>query len=90
MQATRSNFQAQLQRIQAELEPLERGQCVKIRVEHYDECLGWYTSSSLSLPLRQLPLLQQALARLNAQAPAEKPAPPNVIPFPGPARGGST
>jgi hypothetical protein len=72
----------QSQRIQVEMEPHGRAKLVKIRVEHYDPRLGWYTSGSLALPVHQLPLLEQAVAEMRACASSEAPPADNVIPFP--------
>ena len=59
------------------------GRRVKIRVESFDENLGWYTSGSLSLPIHQLPLLEQALSALGAEDDSETRSDEKVIAFPG-------
>lgn len=69
------------QRIGVEIE--RPRQLVKIRVEHYDETLGWYTSGSLSLPLRELPLLQQAIEEMQSGVGSSEPELAQIIPFPG-------
>lgn len=38
---------------------------IKIVLERYDACLGWYPAGALTLPIHQLPLLQQALEGLD-------------------------
>jgi hypothetical protein len=78
-----SNPLRRLQRIQVEAEPERSDGHVKIRVENYDEFLGWYTSGSLSLPLHQLPLLEQAIGDMRSCARSEEPLEEKVIPFPG-------
>jgi len=74
---TESESLAPIQRVQVEMER-QPGNRVKIRVENYDEQLEWYTAGSLSLPMHQIPLLEQALERLRAQELAED----KIIPFP--------
>jgi hypothetical protein len=56
----------QSQRIRVEMEAHPEGKHVKIRVEHHEERLGWYTARSLSLPIHQLPLLEQAVAEMRS------------------------
>ena len=73
----------QSQRIQVELERRLQGEFVKIRVEHYDEHLGWYTSSSLTLPLQQIPLLEQAVEEMRTHQYSEETLSEKIIPFPG-------
>lgn len=41
---------------------------LKISVERYDDVLGWYSAGALSIPLHQLPVLQQALQEMNCTA----------------------
>ena len=78
-----SNASSPIQRIQVVLEPAERA---KICLESYDDNLGWYTAASLSIPLHQLPLLEQAIDRMRAlnQTPVTC-AMRKIIPFPGAA-----
>ena len=79
---TQTESLEQVQRVQAELEPCRNGgKRVKIRVENYDERLGWYTSGSLTLPLHQLPLLEQALADMRSHPAGQDLNPDNIIPF---------
>ena len=73
----------QVQRVQLETESLPSGNRVKIRVESFDECLGWYSSGSLSLPMHQLPLLKQALSSLEADTVAEETVDRKIVAFPG-------
>ena len=54
------------QRIQVTRESQGADQVVRISVERYDESLGWYTASALTMPVWQLPLLEQALDELSA------------------------
>jgi hypothetical protein len=78
-----SNALKQAERIEAHIEALPSGRSLKIRLLGYDENLGWYTVGALSLPVHQLPLLQQALAGVR-QADLTSASPgSNVIPFPG-------
>jgi hypothetical protein len=69
------------QRVQVEMEAHPAGKRVKIRVECYDDGLGWYTSGSVVLPLQQLPLLEQAVDEMR-RAPQENDC-ATIIPFPG-------
>jgi hypothetical protein len=62
----------QSQRIRVEMQTHPEGNRVKIRVEHHEERLGWYTAGSLSLPIHQLPLLEQAMAELRSCEPCEQ------------------
>ena len=73
----------QLQRINVEMERHPHEQRVKIRVEHYEENLGWYSAGSLSLPLHQLPLLEQAVEKMRAYESSEESVSRKIIPFPG-------
>ena len=75
-----SNASSPIQRIQVLLEPSERA---KICLESYDDNLGWYTAASLSIPLHQLPLLEQAIERMRSlEAKPQQPQGGNIIPFP--------
>ena len=67
------------QRIQVELQTRPEGKEVRIRLESYDTGLGWYSSGSLTLPLHQLPLLEQAIADMRNEPPLET---AEIIPFP--------
>lgn len=87
-----SKAQAQSQRIRVEVEPgFADGhpfdKRVKIRVENYDEFLGWYPSGSLTLALHQLPLLEQAISEMRAGNAGNMPCADKIIPFPGLAAG---
>lgn len=66
-----------IQRIQVTVEPSQRA---KICLESYDHNLGWYTAASLSIPLNQLPLLEQAIERIRLENPPQSGA--KIIPFP--------
>ncbi len=56
---------------------------VKIRLENHDGNLGWYTSASLSLPLHQIPLLEQALSRMKSELVPGEPSTGRIVSFPG-------
>jgi hypothetical protein len=81
MIAEQSDALEQSQRVQVETESHPSGKRVKIRLENYAEQLGWYTSGSLTLPLHQLPLLEQAVAEMRARKFAAEEN--EIIPFPG-------
>src|SRR5688500_3444693 len=49
------------QRIQVVHQTEGEDKSVKISIERYDECLGWYTAGALTNPFHQLPLLEHAL-----------------------------
>ena len=68
------------QRIQVELQARPEGKEVRIRLESFDNGLGWYSSGSLTLPLHQLPLLEQAIAEMRNEPIVET---ADIIPFPG-------
>jgi len=75
---------AQSERVQVELEFNGAERRVKIRTERHDRHLGWYTSASLSLPLRELPLLEQAIRRMHGSDAAGENQPiGEIIAFPG-------
>jgi hypothetical protein len=77
------NSAEQVQRLRVEMEAQETGKQAKIRIESYDVHLGWYTSGSLSLPLHQLALLEQAIADMQASASPGHDSGEKIIPFPG-------
>ena len=83
MQLEPSEPSAQCQRIQVTLETSENSKRMKISLESHDQSLGWYRAASLSIPLHQLPLLEQAINRMRTIEPAEKPTGAKIIPFPG-------
>lgn len=74
----------EIQRIQVEVEGPATSQRLKIAVENFDAGLGWYSAGSLSIPIHQLPLLEQQLEAIR-QEPAARAVDSdhNVIPFPG-------
>lgn len=73
-----------IQRLQVGVESLQAGKQLKISVESYDAGLGWYAAGSLSIPLHQLPLLEQALEALRSPATHEPGTPDRtIVPFPG-------
>jgi hypothetical protein len=69
------------QRVQVQMERHPQGKRVKIRVESYDAGLGWYTAGALTVPLHQLPLLEQAVEEMRRVDTADEFA--DIIPFPG-------
>lgn len=69
------------QRVLVEMDCRACGKRVKIRVENHDEGLGWYTSGTLTLPLNELPLLEQAIAEMRREPVETEYA--EIIPFPG-------
>lgn len=71
------------QRIQVAMEGHSQGKRVKIRVENYDQGLGWYTSGSLTVPLNQLPLLEQAVLQMRTTEREDREEYGQIIPFPG-------
>ncbi|MFO1499820.1 MAG: hypothetical protein U1G07_15740 [Verrucomicrobiota bacterium] len=74
----------QIQRLQVGIEQQEGEKRFKLALESYDAGLGWYAAGSLTIPLHQLPLLEQALAEWREQDHAGKErAEGKVIPFPG-------
>ena len=75
-----------VERIQAELEQDPNGTRVRIFVEEYHEPRGWCLIGSISLPLSELPLLEQALQDMRAGTSSEEPEDCKIIPFPGPGR----
>jgi hypothetical protein len=82
MQMTQPNSHEQCQRVQVELEPHQAGPRVKIRTENFDAKLGWYTAGSLSLPLHQLPLLEQAVEEMRSRECSNRDSTRKIIPFP--------
>jgi hypothetical protein len=72
----------QVQRVQVSLEALLECKSLKISVENYDEGLGWYSAGSLTLPIHQLPLLEQALETLRGEATDPGRDGDKIIPFP--------
>ncbi len=83
MTLEQSQLSTQCQRVQVEMEQAGNGKRVKIRVENHDERLGWYISGSLSLPLHQLPLLEQALVQMRSNAAPADASVGQIVPFPG-------
>jgi hypothetical protein len=72
------------QRVEAQIESDESGQRVRIRVENYDEGLGWYPAASILLPLNQLPVLEQAVEDMRRSCHCFKESEAsNIISFPG-------
>ena len=76
-----ANIAESSQRVQVQLERHPQGTRVKIRVESYDAGLGWYTAGALTVPLHQLPLLEQAVEDMRRVSTDDEFA--DIIPFPG-------
>jgi len=83
MTVQQQNAFTQLQRVQVEPEFGVSGGAIKIRVENFDEALGWYTSGSLSLTANQLPLLEQALQAMRSFTRFEESVEEKIVAFPG-------
>ena len=81
MALQQADLQEQSQRFIFEMEPHGTTKRLKIRVENHDAGLGWYTAGSLSLPLHQLPLLEQAIEDMRRQELADDDS-GKIIPFP--------
>ena len=71
------------ERVQVELEREFPEARVRLAVERYDEARGWCLVNSISLPLNQLPLLEQALEDLRRGSRKKEAADRKIIPFPG-------
>lgn len=56
---------ADCQRIQVAKETQGEDTVLKILLERFDVVLGWYSAGALTIPLHQLPLLQQALEEMD-------------------------
>ena len=69
------------QRVQVQMERHPQGKRVKIRVESYDAGLGWYTAGCVTVPLHQLPLVEQAIEDMRNISTEDEFA--DIIPFPG-------
>ena len=55
----------QCQRVYVTRETEGADKLIKIVLERFDEGLGWYQAGALSVPLHQLPLLQQSLGEFS-------------------------
>ena len=73
----------QVQRVQVGVEGHASAKRLKISVESYDEGLGWYPAGSLTIPMHQLPLLEQALQAIRHESALDNSTPGKIIPFPG-------
>lgn len=73
----------QVQRIQATVEGQPEARCLKICIENYDQGLGWYSGGSLTIPLHQVPLLEQAIQMARAECPEPSDGSSTIVPFPG-------
>jgi hypothetical protein len=54
------------ERVRVETESVGGSRRVKIRVEGFDEKLGWYSSGSITLAMDQLALVEQAIAEMRS------------------------
>ena len=72
------------QRVQVTREMQGDDPVVRISVERFHRVLGWYTASALTLPVCQLPLLEQAIAELSSveRNNNEADSGRKIIPFP--------
>ena len=73
-----------IERIRAEMESDPTGSRVRITAERLDELERWYLLGSVSFPLSQLPLLEQALAEMKAGCWPRPCLSDKIVPFPGP------
>jgi hypothetical protein len=76
-----ANIAQSSQRVQVQMERHPQGKRVKIRVESFDQVLGWYTAGAITLPLHELPLLEQAVDEMRKVPVEDESA--DIIPFPG-------
>jgi hypothetical protein len=84
MNSQAGKFQ-ECQRVQVTRDTQGSEQVVRITVERHDVVLGWYTAGALSLPLCQLPVLEQALSELSPSVCddcTEASCARKIIPFP--------
>lgn len=72
----------QAQRLHITLEGDSSAQRVNLKVESYADGIGWYAAGSISFPIHQLPLLEQAIADISRQSDSAS-GPAEIIPFPG-------
>ena len=70
------------ERVCVETDETHGRRAVKIRVEGFDEQLGWYSSGSLTLGIEQLPLLEQAVAEMRQIERNRTEHVCEIIPFP--------
>ena len=70
------------ERVSAHIEHEGGSRQVKIRVERFDERLGWYSSGSLTLSTDQLALVEQAIAEMRNIERAHPAHECQIIPFP--------
>jgi hypothetical protein len=91
MTVEQKNAVNQMQRIQVRVDN-DASKRLEICLESFDEKLGWYPSGSLTLPLHQLPLLEQALAGMRCANCANEPTcvKNKIIRFPGVSASDST
>lgn len=71
------------ERVQVDLEREFPEARVRLAVERYDDARGWCLVNSISLPLHQLPLLEQALEELRGGSHKKEAADRKIIAFPG-------
>jgi hypothetical protein len=80
MQPQESPIPTQCERIQVTIDTTDASRRIKICLESHEPCLGWYRAASLSIPLHQLPLLEQALESMRTLDAAEAPVSEKIIP----------
>jgi hypothetical protein len=83
MTENRAAFTQDLQRVSVAFEGCAPGKRLKISLENFDNGLGWYAAGSLSIPLHQLPCLEQAIEELRRSEANSASTPGTIIPFPG-------
>ena len=79
----RAEFLNDLQRVSVAVEGQNPAKRLKISLENFDQGLGWYAAGSLSIPLHQLPLLEQAIDELRQGEESSAAPSGTIIPFPG-------
>jgi hypothetical protein len=77
-----SHISPRSERVQVAMEEGGGSRRVKIRIESFDEKLGWYSSGALTLGLEQLPLVEQAIAEMRQIERARQQTTCEIIPFP--------
>lgn len=71
------------ERVSAEVVDTNEARKIKLRVETYNDGLGWYSSGSLMLGIEQLPLLEQAISQMRQMERARENHSCVILPFPG-------
>lgn len=76
------NISNRSQRVRADVVQSDGLRQVKIRLETFDDKLGWYSSGSVTLGMEQLPLLEQAIAEMRSFERNRTAHVCEIIPFP--------